>query len=208
MTKRYILPTWEEFSKDRMVLVGYTDDPFTVKVGDRPVRKDDYNAIREVTAVEDGRSPLATDALVRFAKDLLQQQNRETLATLKTDDTVTICIAAPQFVHLWYLAHGEESPLTPLIEESERLVGKARGEDGLGWKDVFGPKPGASWADVGGGEEKPVRAAQQPATDRPRCGTCQFYGNDRYDDHRVCKRYPDEKPHEFNDWCGEWRAKT
>ena len=232
MTKRYILPTWEEFSKDRMVLVGYTNDPFTVKVGDRPVRKDDYNAIREATAVEDGRSPLATEALVEFAKNVLRKQNRETLATLKTDDTVTISIAAPQFVHLWYLAHGEESPLTPLIEESERLVGKARGEDGLGWKDVFGPKPGASWADVGGGEEKPVREVDgqlcpidgewcsclkdqckleklghEPKFDKPRCGTCQFYGNDRNDYQRVCKRYPDEKPHEFNDWCGEWRAK-
>ena len=56
--------------------------------------QDDYNAIREATAVEDGRSPLATEALVEFAKNVLRKQNRETLATLKTDDTVTISIAA------------------------------------------------------------------------------------------------------------------
>lgn len=228
MTKRYILPTWDEFSKDRMVLVGYTDDPFTVKVGDRPVRKDDYNAIREATAIEDGLSPLATDALVKFAKGILQKQNRETLASLKADDTVTIVMDAPQFVHLWYLAHGEESPL---IEDSERLVGKARGEDrgvsfaaALRMMDaVFGPRPGPLWVDVGGGEEKPVNNVAQfsvtkeelleglkeqkpkPPAAPENCGNCKFYSLGK---RAPCQRYP-EGAHTFaDDWCGEWRAKA
>lgn len=190
MTKRYILPTWEEFSKTGR---------------GRFVDEVEYKKIHKATAVEDGRSPLATDALVRFAKDLLQQQNRETLATLKTDDTVTISIAAPQFVHLWYLAHGEESPLTPLIEESERLVGKARGEAGLGWKDVFGPKPGETWADVGGGEEKPVRGPD-PAANKPRCVSCVFWVQ-KDNDVGECHRFPSKVTKYGYDWCGEWRAK-
>ena len=244
MTKRYILPTWEEFSKDRMVLVGYTNDPFTVKVGDRPVRKDDYNAIREATAVEDGRSPLATEALVEFAKNVLRKQNRETLASLKADDTVTLVMDAPAFVHLWYLAHGEESPMRRLVgddskAESERLVGKARGEvahepsricrrtakpvvEGYATSDVtlcdclagdlckIGLRD--TWADVGGGEEKPVRAAA-PAANKPRCDNCRFghVVKNPINDGVMCQRFPQHRFIDSDDapvhWCGEWRAK-
>lgn len=141
--------------------------------------------------------------------------------------------------------------------ESERLVGKARGEakEQNSALDDLVEEVRKSWADVGGGEEKPVRAAvgevvelcwhtmkpvkpTEMATGQPcrycdctstsgckaslgksakaepepeSCANCKFFAahTDELGELNAghCRRFPHRLAVLASSWCGEWRAK-